>query len=116
MAHVFWQAPNENRLTQAYYRTGAFILDFNPLVSAGGVPGPIEPKMLGQFLPEGGAMYWSNKPHNGYMYASDMLHGLDVLKYTGEEGKRWPATAGPAEKQRAARQGVPYVPIATPGA
>jgi hypothetical protein len=116
VAHVFWQAPNENRLTQAYYRTGAFVLDFNPIASAGGLPGPIEPKMLGWFLPVGGAMYWSNKPHNGYMFASDMLHGLDVLKYTGEGGTRWPATAGPAEKQRSARQGVPYVPIATPGA
>jgi hypothetical protein len=118
VAHVFWQAPNEDRLTQAYYRTGAFILDFTPTALPGGapVPGPIEPKMLGWFLPQGGAMYWSNKPHNGYLYASDMTHGLDVLKYTGEGGTRWPATAGPAEVQRSKRQGVPYVPITTPGA
>jgi hypothetical protein len=61
---------------------------------------------------EGGASYWSNKPHNGYMYASDKDHGLDILRYTGEGGTRWPATAGPAEVQRSARQGVPYVPIA----
>ena len=102
VAHVFWQAPDENRLTQAYYRTGAFVVDFSDPASA---------KMLGWFLPDGGAEYWSNKPHNGYLYASDMEHGLDVLRYTGEGGTRWPATAGPAEKQRAARQGVPYVPI-----
>jgi hypothetical protein len=56
-------------------------------------------------------MYWSNKPHRGYMFATDMEHGLDVLKYTGEGGAKWPATAGPAEIQRSARQGVPYVPI-----
>ena len=103
VAHVFWQAPDENRLTQAYYRTGAFVLDFE---------NPASPKMLGWFLADGGAVYWSNKPHNGYMYATDMDHGLDILRYTGEGGKRWPATAGPAEVQRSARQGVPYVPIA----
>lgn len=98
VAHVFWQAPNENRLTQAYYRTGAFIVDFED---------PANPKMLGWFLPDGGAEYWSNKPHKGYLYATDMESGLDVLRYTGEGGKRWPATAGPAEVQRAARQAQP---------
>ncbi|MEJ7772702.1 MAG: hypothetical protein WKF51_12440 [Geodermatophilaceae bacterium] len=103
VAHVFWQAPDENRLTQAYYRTGAFVLDFED---------PSDPTMLGWFVAEGGAIYWSNKPHRGYMYATDMDHGLDILRYTGEGGTRWPATAGPAEVQRAARQGVPYVPIA----
>ena len=103
VAHVFWQAPDENRLTQAYYRTGAFVLDFED---------PSSPQMLGWFLADGGAIYWSNKPHNGYMYATDMDHGLDILRYTGEGGKRWPATAGAAEVQRAARQGVPYVPMA----
>lgn len=103
VAHVFWQAPDENRLTQAYYRTGAFVLEYE---------NPASPKMLGWFVADGGAKYWSNKPHNGYMYATDMEHGLDILRYTGEGGKRWPATAGPAEVQRAARQGVPYVPMA----
>ena len=106
VAHVFWQAPNENRLTQAYYRTGAFVLEFE---------NPANPKMLGWFVADGGAEYWSNKPHRGYMYATDMEHGLDILKYTGEGGTRWPATAGPAEVQRSARQGVPYVPIAGVG-
>ena len=40
---------------------------------------------------------------------------LDVLRYTGEGGKAWPATSGPAEIQLSARQGVPYVPIAGTG-
>lgn len=102
VAHVFSQAPNENRLTQAYYRTGAFIVDFE---------NPMFPEMLGWFLPTGGAKYWSNKPHKGYLYATDMNGNLDVLRYTGEEGKRWPATAGPAEVQRAARQGVPPIAV-----
>jgi len=102
VAHVFWQAPDENRLTQAYYRTGAFIVDFED---------PANAKALGWFLADGGAMYWSSKPHRGYMFASDMDHGLDILRYTGEGGARWPATAAPAEVQRSARQGVPYVPI-----
>jgi hypothetical protein len=102
VAHVFWQAPDQNRLTQAYYRTGAFIVDFEDLAN---------PRSLGWFVADGGSIYWSNKPHRGYMFATDMDHGLDVLKYTGEGGAKWPATAGPAEIQRSARQGVPYVPI-----
>ena len=52
--------------------------------------------MLGWFVADGGAEYWSNKPHRGYMFASDMEHGLDILRYTGEGGTRWPTTAGPA--------------------
>ena len=88
VAHVFWQAPDENRLTQAYYRTGAFILDFED---------PTDPKMLGWFLPTDGAMYWANKPHRGYLFATDMEGNLDIIRYTGEGGARWPATAGPAE-------------------
>ena len=103
VAHVFWQAPSENRLTQAYYRTGAFAVDFSD---------PADPQQLGYFVADGGANYWSNKPHRGYLFATDQDHGLDILKYTGEGGAKWPATAGPAEVQRSARQGVPYVPIA----
>jgi len=102
VAHVFWQAPDENRLTQAFYNAGAWIVDFKD---------PADAKALGSFVPEGGGTYWSNKPHRGYMFASDMQHGLDILRYTGEGGARWPATSGPAEVQRSARQGVPYVPI-----
>ena len=102
VAHVFWQAPDENRLTQAYYRTGAFVVDFED---------PTAPRMLGWFVADGGAMYWSNKPHRGYLYATNMEGSLDILHCTGEGGARWPATAGPAEVQRAARQGVPYVPV-----
>ena len=105
VAHVFWQAPDENRLTQAYYRTGAFIVEFED---------PADPKMLGWFVADGdnGANYWSHKPHRGYLFASDQEGHLDILRYTGEGGTRWPATAGPAEVQRAARQGVPYTPMA----
>jgi hypothetical protein len=113
VAHVFWQAPDQNRLTQAYYRMGAFILDFEGL--------PLqEPTMLGSFNSDEGSDYWSNKPHRGYLFATDQdgtglddpTHGgLDILRYTGEGGNAWPATAGPAEVQRSARQGVPYVPI-----
>jgi hypothetical protein len=106
VAHVFWQAPDENRLTQGYYRTGAFILDFED---------PANVKMLGSFKAEGGSNYWSAKPHRGYLFATDQDHGLDILRYTGEGGNRWPATAGPAEIQRSARQGVPYKPLVVAG-
>lgn len=102
VAHVFWQAPNENRLTQAYYRQGTSVLDFSD---------PANPTELGNFITENTPRYWSFKPHKGFIYGSNMEDGLDIFKYTGEGGTRWPATAGPAEVQRAARQGVPYVPM-----
>jgi hypothetical protein len=102
VAHVFWQAPDQNRITQAYYNVGAWVIDFSD---------PADAKALGHFRGEG-AKYWSNKAHNGYMYASDMNGHLDILRYTGEGGKAWPTTSGPAEIQLSARQGVPYVPIA----
>ena len=108
VAHVFWTAPNENRMTQAYYRMGAFILDFED---------PAAPKMLGSFTAEGGSNYWSVKPHRGYLFATSQDYdALDIMRYTGEGGTRWPATAGPAEIQRAARQGVPYKPLTVPTA
>lgn len=103
VAHVFWQAPDENRLTQAYYRQGTSVLDFSD---------PSDPQEIGNFITENTPRYWSFKPHKGFLYGSNMEDGLDIFKYTGEGGKRWPATAGPAEVQRSARQGVPYVPIA----
>jgi len=103
IAHVIWQAPSENKLTQAYYDAGAWIIDFDD---------PADAKALGWFKAEEGGTYWANKPHNGYLYASGYggaTGSLDVLRYTGAG---WPATAGPAEVQRAARHGVPYVPLA----
>lgn len=115
VAHVFWQAPDQNRLSQAYYRTGAFVLDFED---------PMNVKMLGSFVSDAGSDYWSNKPHRGYLFATDqdgtgaddpLGGGLDILRYTGEGGKAWPATSGPAEIQRSARQGVPYTPITLGG-
>ena len=50
---------------------------------------------------------WSAKPHNGYIFTGDIVRGFDVLQYTGEDGPRWPTTAGPAEVQRAKNQGAP---------
>jgi hypothetical protein len=105
VAHVFWQAPDQNRITQAYYNVGAWVIDFTD---------PANPTELGHFDADG-AKYWSNKAHNGYMYATNMNGSVDVLRYTGEGGKAWPATSGPAEIQHSARQGVPYVPIAGTG-
>ena len=102
VAHVFWQAPDQNRLTQAYYRQGMDIVDFED---------PANAKSLGSFVADGGSNYWSAKPHNGYIYATGQETGLDILRYTGEGGTKWPTTAGPAEIQRTARQGLPYVPI-----
>ncbi len=107
VAHVFWTAPDQNRMTQAYYRIGGYVIDFED---------PANPKALGNFVADGGSNYWSFKPHRGYLFGTAQQEGgLDILKYTGEGGKAWPATAGPAEVQRAARQGVPYVPLAKPG-
>lgn len=103
VAHVFWLAPDQNRMTQAYYRIGGWVIDFSD---------PANAKALGNFVADGGSNYWSFKPHRGYLFGSaqDADQGLDILKFTGEG---WPGNAGPAEIQRAARQGVPYKPIAS---
>lgn len=91
--HVFSQAPDQNRLVTAWYGRGTRVIDFSD---------PANPKQLAWFVPEGGDT-WSAKPHNGYIYAGDILRGLDVFKYTGEG---WPGNAGPAEVQRARQQGA----------
>jgi hypothetical protein len=94
--HVFWQAPDQNRLTTAWYGRGTRVVDFSD---------PVHPKQLAWFVPTG-ADTWSAKPHNGYIYSGDINRGLDVFRYTGEGGAGWPATSGPAEAQRARQQGA----------
>jgi hypothetical protein len=94
--HVFWQAPDQNRLTTAWYGRGTRVVDFS---------NPAAPKELAWFIPTD-ADTWSAKPHNGYIYAGDINRGLDVFRYTGEGGEGWPATSGPAETQRARQQGA----------
>jgi hypothetical protein len=94
--HVFWQAPDQNRLVTAWYGRGTRIVDFSD---------PANPKELAWYVPTG-ADTWSAKPHRGYIYSGDIVRGLDVFKYTGEGGAAWPATAGPAEVQRARVQGA----------
>jgi len=94
--HVFWQAPDQNRLTTAWYGRGTRVVDFS---------NPATPRQLAWFVPTG-ADTWSAKPHNGYIYSGDINRGLDVFRYTGESGAAWPATAGPAEAQRARQQGA----------
>jgi hypothetical protein len=93
-SHVFWQAPDQNRMTIAWYGRGTRIVDFSD---------PRNPKQLGFFIPTG-ADTWSAKPHRGYIFAGDILRGMDVLLYTGEGGRAWPTTSGPAELQRGAVQ------------
>jgi hypothetical protein len=93
--HVFWQAPDQNRLVTAWYGRGTRVVDFS---------NPAQPKQLAWFIPTGGDT-WSAKPHNGYIYSGDIVRGLDIFKYTGEGGAAWPATAGAAEAQRARQQG-----------
>jgi hypothetical protein len=94
--HVFWQAPDQNRMVTAWYGRGTRVVDFS---------NPAQPKQLAWFIPENGDT-WSAKPHNGYIYSGDINRGLDVFRYTGEAGEAWPATAGPAEAQRARQQGA----------
>jgi hypothetical protein len=99
--HVFWQAPDENRLVAAWYGRGTHVVDFAD---------PVNTREVGWFHPTN-ADTWSAKPHKGYVFTSDINRGMDVLKYVGEDGKRWPATAGPAEIQRQRQQGYrPPVP------
>ena len=68
VAHVFWPAPDTNRITQAYYNTGVYVIDFND---------PANATAVGSFKPEGGGEYWSFKPHRGYIFATNMLGSLD---------------------------------------
>ena len=91
--HVFWQAPDENRLVTAWYGQGTRVLDYSD---------PARPRELGHFVASGSDV-WAAKPHRGYIFTGDILRGMDVLRYTGTG---WPADAGPAEVQRARIQGV----------
>jgi hypothetical protein len=95
-SHVFWQAPNQNRLTIAWYGRGTRIVDFED---------PSNPQQLGFFVPQG-ADTWSAKPHCGYIFTGDMVRGMDVLRYTGEGGNAWPTTSGKADPRRATIQGA----------
>jgi hypothetical protein len=95
--HIYWTAPDENRLVTSFYGRGTRVVDFE---------NPARAKELGWFIPTG-ADTWSAKPHNGYIFTGDIARGFDVLRYTGEKGKEWPSTAGPAEVQRAKWQGAP---------
>ena len=105
-AHVFWQAPDQNRLVMGMYTSGVTVLDYED---------PMNPKQLGWVEFEGRASVWGAKAHNGHVYASG-ARGFDVLRYTGEGGKAWPATAGAAEVQRATRMGLTVdSPPASPG-
>jgi len=89
--HVFWQAPDQDRLVTAWYGRGVRVLDYSD---------PRDVKELASFIPSGTNM-WAAKPHNGYVFTGDLNRGMDVLRPTGEG---WPRTAGPAEVQRAAQQ------------
>ena len=95
--HIYWQAPDENRIVVSWYGKGSRVVDFS---------NPAKAKEIGWFIPDG-ADTWSAKPHNGYIFTGDIARGFDVLRYTGEDGERWPSTAGPAEVQRAKWQGAP---------
>jgi hypothetical protein len=92
--HVFWQAPDEDRLVTAWYGRGVHVFDFSDAA---------HPRHLAGFTPTG-ADVWAAKPHKGYIFTGDIHRGMDVLQYTGEDGKRWPATAGDASVQRARTQ------------
>jgi hypothetical protein len=92
-AHVFWQAPFENRMTIAWYSQGVRIVDFND---------PAQPKEIGWFIPTGSSA-WGAKPHKGHVYVSDMSRGLDVYEFTGGG---WPATSEAAEITRLRRIGL----------
>lgn len=96
-AHVFWQAPDENRMVVAWYGRGTRIVDFSK---------PNAPVELGNFIPTNGDT-WSAKAHKGFIFTGDIVRGMDVLEYTGEKCERWPTTSGAAEIQRARYQGVP---------
>jgi hypothetical protein len=92
-------------MVTAWYGRGTRVIDYSD---------PAAPKELGYFIPTGSDT-WAAKPHRGYIFTGDILRGMDVLRYKGEGGTKWPATSGPAEIQRARQQGVvPPVPTGDP--
>lgn len=95
-SHVFWQAPDENRMVIAWYGRGTRVFDFAD---------PAKPVEVGHFIPTDSET-WSAKPHKGYIFTGDTVRGMDVLEYTGEACERWPKTSGAAEVQRARYQGT----------
>ena len=102
--HVLWQAPDENRLVTAWYGHGTWLVDFTD---------PAKARSIGHFTATS-ANTWAAKPHRvggkSYVFTGDIKRGMDVLEYTGEQGKRWPATAGPAEDQRIAYRNGQKIP------
>ena len=96
-SHVFWQALDQNRFVIAWYGRGTRIVDFCD---------PANPRQIGSFVATG-ADTWSAKPHRGFIFTGDILRGMDVLVYKGENGRAWPTTSGPADIQRALVQGCP---------
>ncbi|MBA2793111.1 MAG: hypothetical protein H0U32_03825 [Thermoleophilaceae bacterium] len=86
-SHVFYQAPDQNRMTIAWYGRGTRVVDFSD---------PAKPRQIGSFVPAGGNT-WSAKPHRGFIFTGDIVRGMDVLRYTGEG---WPSSSGSADIQR----------------
>ncbi|MDQ3708838.1 MAG: hypothetical protein M3387_05960 [Actinomycetota bacterium] len=86
-SHVFYQAPDQNRMTIAWYGRGTRVVDFSD---------PAKPRQIGSFVPAGGNT-WSAKPHRGFIFTGDIVRGMDVLRYTGEG---WPSSSGSADVQR----------------
>jgi len=96
-SHVFWQALDQNRFVIAWYGRGTRVVDFSD---------PANPRQLAFFVATG-ADTWSAKPHRGFIFTGDIIRGMDVLLYKGENGRAWPTTSGPADIQRALVQGCP---------
>lgn len=102
-SHVFWQAPDQNRMVAGWYVKGARVVDFSD---------PAASTEVGHFIPTG-ADVWAAKPHRGLIFTGDLERGMDILRYTGEG---WPATAGPAEDQRLTWHGFARLTPPSPAA
>ena len=101
-SHVFWQAPDANRFSIAWYVHGTRVVDFS---------NPAAPQEIGWFVPDR-ANTWSAKPHRGYIFTGDLNRGMDVLQFTGDG---WPKDAPPADLQRLAQNGFYKPPATGPG-
>ena len=101
-SHVFWQAPDTNRLVGGWYVHGTRIIDFND---------PAAPEEIGWFEPAEGDT-WASKPHRGYIFTGDLVRGMDVLRFTGSG---WPADAPAADVQRLKQNGFWTKPVTPNG-
>ena len=102
--HVFWQAPDQNRLVTAWYGRGTRVVDFS---------NPAQPKQLALVRPDERRHLVGQAAQRLHLLGRHQPRARRVPLH-GRGRRGWPATSGPAEAQRARAAGrdhaQPYRP------